>query len=55
MILFTWLVLTIAVLVGIALFMLAIGGAAFVAVFADVIVCAIFMGLIARWILKKRD
>lgn len=54
MILFTILALTLICLVGIAIVTLSIGGAAFVAVFADVIVCAVFVGLIIKFLFKKR-
>ena len=54
MILFTILALMMICLVGIAVITLAIGGAAFIAVFADVIVCALFVALIIRWLLKKK-
>ena len=33
---------------------LTVGGAAFLAVFADVIVCAVFLGLIIKAIVKKK-
>lgn len=54
MILFTILALMLIGLLGVAIVTLAIGGAAFVAVFADVIVCAVFVGLIIKFLLKKR-
>lgn len=54
MILFMILALMMMCLVGIAVVTLSIGGAAFVAVFADVIVCAVFVGLIIKALLKKR-
>lgn len=54
MILFTILAIMMICLFAAAVLVLSIGGAAFIAVFADVIVCAIFVGLIIRWWLKKR-
>lgn len=45
----------IALIVGaIAVVTLVVGGAAFVVVFGDLIVCAIFIALIVRWLIKKR-
>ena len=54
MILFTILAVmfTIAMIVGV--FMLAAGGAAFIVVFGDIIVCLIFIGLIIKCLFGRK-
>ena len=51
MILFTILAIIFVLLIVSAILILSIGGSAFIIVFADVIVCAIFVGLIIKKLL----
>ena len=54
MILFTILAIILAIIVVTAILMIAIGGAGFIIIFGDLIVCALFIGLIIRAIFRKR-
>ena len=54
MILLSILALTLLFSVILGIVFVAVGGAAFIAVFADVIVCAIFIGLLMRFLIKKK-
>lgn len=54
MILFTILAIILLILVVFAVLTVAIGGAGFIMVFADLIVCAVIIGLIMRALFRKR-
>lgn len=54
MVLFALLTITLIFLVLFLIFAVAIGGAAFIVVFADVIVCACIIAWIMKVILKRR-
>lgn len=54
MILFTTLALIALFAVILGIVFVAVGGAAFIAVFADIIVCGIFIGLLIRFLIKKK-
>lgn len=54
MIIFTVLTLILSLLIMITAFAIAIGGASFIIIFGDVIVCIVFIGIILRTISKKR-
>ena len=54
MILFTILAITCIIAMIISVIILATGGAAFIVVFADVIVCLIFIGLIIKSLFKRK-
>lgn len=54
MILFTILAITCIIAMVIGVIILATGGAAFIVVFADVIVCLIFIGLIIKSLFKRK-
>ena len=49
MILLTILLLTLLILVGVTIFAISLGGAVFIIIFADVIVCALFI----VWLVKR--
>lgn len=54
MILFTILAVTAIMLLAIALFLITTGGALFITVFGDIIVCVGFIVLIMRCLIKRR-
>lgn len=54
MILFTILAIVLVIVIVIAVTILAIGGSAFIIIFADLIVCAVLIALIMRAIFKRR-
>lgn len=54
MILFTILTLMALILIGVVIAAVASAGAAFILVFADVIVCIAFIILILRFLIKRR-
>lgn len=54
MILFTILAIMCIIAMIIGVIILATGGAAFIIVFGDVIVCLIFIGLIIKWLFKSK-
>lgn len=54
MIMFTILAILMLGLLVYGIAALAVGGVAFIAVFADVIVCAGFIYLIIRWLVKRK-
>lgn len=55
MLMFTTLVVMLAVLVLSVIFAVSVGGAAFILVFGDVLVCALFVALIMKYIIKKKS
>lgn len=55
MILFTILLTILIILVVITVSAIAIGGSAFIVIFGDVIVCIVFIVLIMKWLLKRRN
>ena len=46
------LIMVILIIVGVAL--ASVGGALFFIIFGDIIVCAVIIGLIIRWVIKKK-
>ena len=54
MILFTILAIILVLIVLLAVFLISVGGVAFIAIFADLIVCAGIIALIMRAIFKRR-
>ena len=54
MVLFTILALTLIILVTIGLLLIGAGGAVFITVFGDIIICAVFIVLIMRWLFKRK-
>lgn len=54
MILFTMLFMIMAILVVVAVFTIAIGGSAFIIVFADIIVCVAILWFIIKKLAKKK-
>lgn len=54
MILFTILALMSIILLAIALIVITTGGALFITVFGDIIVCVVFIALIMRWLTKRK-
>lgn len=54
MILTTILALTLLFALILGIVFVAVGGAAFIAVFADVIVCGVFIGLLIRFLIKRK-
>ena len=54
MVLFTLLALILIVLAVITVFTIVTVGAGAIVIFGDVIVCGVFIGIILRYILKKR-
>lgn len=54
MVLFVILLIMLILLLLFVITVIGAGGAIFIVVFADVIVCIAFIALIMRWILKKR-
>lgn len=54
MILFTILAIILAIITVIAILTIAIGGAGFIVIFGDLIVCAVIIGLIMKALFRKR-
>ena len=54
MILFMILALMLVTLVVFGILVIGIGGGIFLIVFADVIVCAVLIGLLIRWLMKRK-
>ena len=54
MILITILTLILVILIAAAIAMVAIGGGMFVILFADIIVCALFIGWLIKRLIKRR-
>lgn len=54
MVLLTILTITALLLIGIVVATVCVGGAAFIVVFGDVIVCVVFIALIIKLIIKRR-
>jgi hypothetical protein len=54
MILFTILLLTLLILTTITVVAISLGGAAFIVVFGDVIVCIVFIALLIKFLTKRK-
>lgn len=54
MILFTILAIILAIITVIAVLTIAIGGAGFIVIFGDLIVCAVIIGLIMKALFRKK-
>lgn len=54
MILFTILAIILVIITVIAVLTIAIGGAGFIVIFGDLIVCAVIIGLIMKALFRKR-
>lgn len=54
MILFTILLLTLLLLIIFGIFAISVGGAAVIVLFGDVIVCAVFIVMVLKFLLTKR-
>lgn len=54
MVLFTILVLTLLLLVLFGIFAISVGGAAVIVLFGDVIVCAVFIIMVLKFLVNKR-
>lgn len=54
MILFTILLLALALLATVVVVAVSVGGSIFVVVFGDVIVCMVFIALIIRYLIKRK-
>lgn len=54
MVLFTILLLTLTLLTVLTVAVISVGGAAFIVIFGDVIVCIVFIVFIMKWLLKRK-
>ena len=54
MILFSILAIVLLLLVVISVLLLSVGGTAFIVVFGDLIVCALFIGLLIKFLFKRK-
>ena len=55
MILFTILAIIFLALIAIAILVISVGGTAFIVVFGDLIVCAALIGLLMRFLIKRKS
>ena len=55
MILLTILAIIVAILLAIAIITISVGGAAFIVVFGDLIVCVVFIALIIRFMIRRKS